>query len=50
LDDQVTNDIGFTGNIIVTGYTVNSSMDGLVEASISFQGTAAASFSASGSL
>jgi hypothetical protein len=50
LDDQVTNDIGFTGNIIVTGYTVNSSMDGLVEASISFQGTEDATFSATGSL
>jgi hypothetical protein len=30
----------FTGDIIITGYTVSSSMDGLVEASISFQGTA----------
>lgn len=50
LDDAVTNDIGFTGNIVVTGYTVNSSMDGLVEASISFQGTGATAFSATGSL
>ena len=35
----------FTGNVIVTGYTVNSSFDGMVEASISFQGTAAAAYS-----
>jgi predicted secreted protein len=39
------NDYAFTGNIIVTGYTVNSSFDGMVEASISFQGTGAATFS-----
>jgi len=30
----------FTGDIIITGYSITSSMDGLVEASISFQGTA----------
>jgi hypothetical protein len=29
----------FTGTAIITGYTVNSSMDGMVEASISFQGS-----------
>lgn len=40
-----TSDYAFTGDVIVTGYTVNSSMDGMVEASISFQGTAAASYS-----
>lgn len=40
-----TSDYAFTGNIIVTGFTVNSSFDGMVEASISFQGTAAATFS-----
>ena len=34
-----TSDYAFTGDVIVTGYTVNSSMDGMVEASISFQGT-----------
>lgn len=39
------NDFAFTGNIIVTGWTVNSTLDGLVEASMSFQGTAAATFS-----
>ena len=40
-----TSDYAFTGNVIVTGYTVNSSFDGMVEASISFQGTAATTFS-----
>lgn len=40
-----TSDYAFTGDVIVTGYTVNSSMDGMVEASISFQGTGAATFS-----
>ena len=29
----------FTGDIVITGYSIKSSMDGLVEASISFQGT-----------
>lgn len=42
-----TSDYAFTGNIIVTGYTVNSSFDGMVEASISFQGTGAATYSTS---
>ena len=46
LDATGTNaDEAFTGNIIVTGYTVNSSMDGMVEASISFQGSGGATFS-----
>jgi len=40
-----TNDYAFTGNIIVTGWTVNSTMDGLVEASMTFQGTGAATYS-----
>jgi len=40
-----TSDYAFTGNVIVTGYTVNSSLDGLVEASISFQGTGSAAYS-----
>jgi predicted secreted protein len=39
------NDFAFTGNVIVTGYTVNSSMDGMVEASISFQGTGGTTYS-----
>ena len=42
-----TSDYAFTGNVIVTGYTVNSSMDGMVEASISFQGTGATTYSTS---
>lgn len=42
-----TSDYAFTGNVIVTGYTVNSSFDGMVEASISFQGTGAATYSTS---
>lgn len=36
----------FAGEIIVTGFTVNSSMDGMVEASISFQGSGACTFTA----
>jgi predicted secreted protein len=40
-----TSDYAFTGNVIVTGYTVNSSMDGMVEASISFQGTGSTVYS-----
>ena len=40
-----TSDYAFTGDVIVTGYTVNSSFDGMVEASISFQGTGATTFS-----
>ena len=36
----------FNGNIIITGFTVNASMDGMVEASISFQGSGACTFTA----
>ena len=36
----------FAGEVIITGFTVNSSMDGLVEASISFQGSGAVAFTA----
>ena len=36
----------FAGNIIVTGFSVKSSMDGMVEASISFQGSGACTFTA----
>jgi hypothetical protein len=39
------NDTVFNGSAIVTGFTVNSSMDGMVEASISFQGSGATVFS-----
>lgn len=34
----------FAGEVIITGFTVNSSMDGMVEASISFQGSGACTF------
>jgi predicted secreted protein len=37
----------FSGEVVVTGFSVNSSMDGMVEASISFQGSGAATFAAS---
>ena len=38
-------DQAFTGTIIVTGYTVNATMDGMVEASISFQGSGGTTYS-----
>lgn len=34
----------FSGEVIITGFTVNSSMDGMVEASISFQGSGQCTF------
>lgn len=34
----------FAGEVIVTGFTVNSSMDGMVEASLSFQGSGTCAF------
>jgi len=36
----------FSGEAVITGYTANSSMDGMVEASISFQGSGACTFTA----
>ena len=36
----------FSGEIIVTGFSVTSAMDGMVEASLSFQGSGAATFTA----
>ena len=36
----------FAGNIIITGFSVKSSMDGMVEATISFQGSALCTFTA----
>lgn len=50
IKDDPTNDVGFSGSIILTGYTVNSSMDGMIEASISFQGTGDLAFSTTGTL
>lgn len=37
----------FAGECIITGFTVNSSVDGMVEGSISFQGTSNVTYSAS---
>ena len=37
--DSVSSDPAWYGNIIITGYTINGSFDGMIEASISFQGT-----------
>jgi predicted secreted protein len=36
----------FEGEVIVTGFTINSAMDGMVEASISFQGSGACTYTA----
>lgn len=36
----------FTGTAIVTGFSVKSSMDGMVEGSVSFQGSGALSYTA----
>lgn len=36
----------FSGEAIITGYTVNSAMDGMVEASIAFTGSGACTFTA----
>ena len=47
--DDATNDIAFTGTVIITGFTVNSAMDGIVEASVSFQGSDTLNFSRTGS-
>jgi hypothetical protein len=44
------NDTVFSGSAIVTGFTVNSSMDGMVEASISFQGSGNTAFSTGSNL
>jgi hypothetical protein len=37
-----------SGDIIVTGYTINGSFDGMIEASISFQGTGALTYATTG--
>lgn len=44
-EGDASSDTYLTGSIIVTGKTVNASFDGMVEASISFQGTGALSTS-----
>ena len=51
LDQDATNDIVFWANsMIVTGYSVSSSMDGMIEASISFQGSGVTGFSTTGNV
>ena len=42
------NDKIMSGNIIITGYTVNGTVDGMIEASISFQGTGALTYATNG--
>lgn len=37
-----------SGDCIITGYTVNGSFDGMIEASISFQGTGALAYATNG--
>lgn len=49
LQDGSSNDKWLSGSVIITGVTINSTMDGLVEASISFQGTDDLTFTTSGS-
>lgn len=40
-----TTDYLFSGDVIVTGYSIKASMDGMVEATISFQGTGGMTYS-----
>jgi predicted secreted protein len=49
LQDGGGDDKWFSGSVLITGYTVNSSMDGMVEASISFQGTGPITYTIAGS-
>jgi predicted secreted protein len=49
LKDESSNDKWFSGDIIITGLTVNSNFDGMVEASISFQGTGPITWNTTGS-
>lgn len=46
--DSVTSPSGkkFTGNVIITGFTINSSMDGMIEGSVSFQGSGPVTYTA----
>ena len=37
-----------SGDVIITGYTVNGTVDGMIEASISFQGTGALAYATNG--
>jgi hypothetical protein len=49
VDQDATNDLVYIGNAIITGYSVSSAMDGLVEATISVQGSGPISWYSSGS-
>jgi len=42
--DASSDSVMWANTVIITGYTVNSSMDGMVEASISFQGSGSPAF------
>ena len=37
-----------SGNIVITGYTINGTFDGMIEASISFQGTGPLTYATNG--
>ena len=37
-----------SGDVVITGYTVNGTFDGMIEASISFQGTGALTYATNG--
>jgi predicted secreted protein len=40
----------YTNSVIITGYSISSAMDGMVEASISFQGSGPVAFNTGGAL
>jgi hypothetical protein len=48
--EQGADDVVLFGNGIITGYSVSSSMDGLVEATISFQGSGPIKYQQTGNL
>jgi predicted secreted protein len=51
LVQDANNDVAFTcSSMVVTGYSINSTFDGLVEASISVQGSGAITFSSTGNV
>ena len=43
-----TSDKIMSGDVIITGYTMNGTVDGMIEASISFQGTGALAYATNG--
>jgi hypothetical protein len=50
IDSDVSNDVVLYGNGCITGYSVSSAMDGLVEATVSIQGSGPVVFSSSGNV